>query len=86
MEQIKGQRATSLTFTFLKLVTIESHFRDKDYSNTFILPNTKPNMFKYYGTNQGTTSDKSKLLISQTCKHRGQNLNFASKVISFYRI
>jgi len=43
-------------------------------------------MFKYYGTNQGTTSDKSKLLISQTCKHRGQNLNFASRVILFYRI
>ena len=86
MVQIKGQRATSLTFSFLKLVTIESHFRDKDYSNTFILPNTKPNMFKYYGTNQGTTSDISKLLISQTCKQRGQNLNFASTVISFYRI
>jgi len=82
----KGQRATSLTFSFFKLVTIESHFRDKDYSNTFILPDTKPNMFKYYGTNQGTTSDKSKLLISQTCKHRGQNINFASRVISFYRI
>jgi len=41
MLQIKGQRATSLTFSFLKLVNIESHFRDKDYSNTFILPDTK---------------------------------------------
>ena len=86
MVQIKGQQATSLTFSFLKLITIESHFRDKDYFNTFILPNTNPNMFKYYGTNQGTTSDISKLLISQTCKHRGQNLNFAPRVISFYRI
>jgi len=86
MVQIKGQRATSLTFSFLKLVTIESHFRDKDYTNTFILPDTKPNMFKYYGTNHGTMSDKSKRLISQTCKHSGKNLNFALTVISFYRI
>jgi len=83
MVQIKGQRATSLTFSFLKLVTIESNFRDKDYSNTFILPNTKPNMFKYYGTNQGTTSDKSKLLISQTCKRRGHNLNFVQGPFHF---
>jgi len=73
MVQIKGQRATSLTFSFLKLVTIEFQFRDKDYSNTFILPDTKPNMFKYYGTNQGLTSDKSKLLISQTCKQRPES-------------
>jgi len=85
MVQIKGQRATSLTFSFLKLLSIESHFRDKDYSNTFILPNTKPNMFKYYGTNHGTKSDKFKLLISQTWKRRGQNHNFASRVILFYR-
>ena len=62
MVQIKGERGTSLTFSFLELVTIESHFRDNDYFNTFILPNTKPNMFKYYGTNQGTTSDISKLV------------------------
>jgi len=65
---------------------LKSHFRDKGYSNTFILPNTKQNMFKYYSTNQGKTYDKSNLLISQTCNHRGQNLNFTSRVILFYRI
>ena len=27
-------------------------------------------MFKYYGTNQGTTWDKSNLHISRTCNHR----------------
>ena len=72
----QGTTSDNSNLLISQTCTIESHFCDKDYSNTFNLPDTKPNMFKYYGRNQGTTSDKSKLLISQTCKHRGQNLNF----------
>ena len=44
------------SFSFLKLVTIESHFRDKDYSNTFILQDTKSNVFTNHVPNQGTSS------------------------------
>ena len=81
MYRVKGHRETNSSFIFIKLLTygLKSHFQDKDYSNTFILPIKNPNMFKYCGTNQGTTNDISKLLISQTCKHRGQNLNFRVK-------
>jgi len=63
---------------FIKLVGAyrpKSHFRDKGQSNTFILPNTKPNRFTYHVCNKGQvqTSHLS---------------NFATRVISipsFYR-
>jgi len=48
---------------FIKLVGAyrpKSHFRDKGQSNTFILPNTKPNRFTYHVCNkehQGTSSN-----------------------------
>ena len=72
MYRVKGHRETNSSFIFIKLLTIwaKISFSRQDYSNTFILPNTKPNVFKYYGTNQGTTTDKSNLLISQTYNHR----------------
>jgi len=40
---------------FIKLVGAyrpKSHFRDKGQSNTFILPNTKPNRFTYHVCNK----------------------------------
>ena len=50
--------------------------------NTFILPNRKPNRFTYHVSHQGTSRHKFKLRIYQTSKHLGQNLIFASRVIS----
>jgi len=56
---IKGQVQTS-HLSNLWVYRLKSHFRDKGQSNTFILPNTKPNRFPYHLCNkvhQGTSSN-----------------------------
>ena len=53
---IKGQVQTSHILK-LQANRPKLHFRDNGHqSNTFILPNTKPNRLKYYVLNQGTSS------------------------------
>jgi len=61
MFRIKGQVQTS-HLSNLWAYRSKSHFRDKGQSNTFILPNTKPNRFTYHVCNkgrQGTSSNFS---------------------------
>ena len=56
---IKGQVQTS-HLSNLQAYRPKSHFRDTGQSNTFILPNTKPNRFTYHVCNkvhQGTSSN-----------------------------
>jgi len=55
MFQIKGQVQPSY-FSNLEAYMQKSHFREKDHSKTFILPNTKQNMFTYHVLNQGRIS------------------------------
>jgi len=58
MFRIMGHQGTSSTFVFMKHVTIYAKisFLRKGNSNTFILPNAKPNMFTYHVLNQGAHS------------------------------
>ena len=56
MFRIKGQVQTS-HLSNLQTYRPKSHFRDNGQSNTFILPNTKPNMFTYHVSHQGTSSN-----------------------------
>ena len=47
---------------FIKLVGAyrpKSHFRDKGHTNTFILPNTKPNRVTYHVCNKGRQGTSS---------------------------
>ena len=56
---IKGQVQTS-HLSNLQAYRPKSHFHNKDQSNTFILPNTKPNRFTQHVCNkvhQGTSSN-----------------------------
>jgi len=78
----------SSTLIFIKLVTyrLKYNFQDNGHSFTLTLPNTKPNRFRI---SSFKSRDKFNLPIYQTCKHLGQNLVFATRVISilsFYQI
>ena len=56
MFRIKGQVITS-TLSNLQAYSPKYHFCNKCQSNTFILPNTKPNRFTYLVSHHGTSSN-----------------------------
>ena len=56
MFRIKGQVQSS-HLSNMQAYRPKSHFRDKGHTNTFILPNTKPNRVTFHISHQGTCSN-----------------------------